>query len=144
MQLFLGKRKSHIYSALIKHGYSNFTLEIIEYCDKDKVIEREQYYLNLLNPKYNILKTAGSRYGFKHSDDTREKMSLSQKGHKGSLNHPLAKKIMVNDLETNSSTCYDSINLAAKALNIGDSSILKNLKSKKGKAYKGRYVFKLL
>lgn len=142
MQLFLGKRKSHIYSALIKYGYSNFTLEILEYCGKDKVIEREQYYLDLLKPKYNILSTAGSRFGFKHSDATREKMSVSQKGHKGS-SHPDAKKLMVTDLETNSSTCYDSVNSAAKAIGCGDSSILKNLKSKTGKAYKGRYIFKL-
>nr|YP_009072334.1 GIY-YIG endonuclease [Sclerotinia borealis]AHX82998.1 GIY-YIG endonuclease [Sclerotinia borealis] len=144
MQLYVEKRKSYIYSALIKHGYSNFTLEIMEYCDKDKVIEREQYYLNILKPKYNLLKTAGSRYGFEHSEFTREKMSLSQKGHKGSFNQPNAKILMVTDLETNSSTYYDSINLAAKALNCGDSSILKNLKSKTGKAYKGRCVFKLL
>lgn len=51
---------------------------------------------------------------------------------------------MVTDLETNCSVCYDSVNLAAKALNCGDSSILKNRKSIKNKAYKGRFVFKLL
>lgn len=144
MELYLKERKSYIYSALIKYGYSNFSLEILEYCESSKVIEREQYYIDLLSPKYNLLKIAGSRLGIKHSEDTREKMSLSQTGHKGSLNHPKAKKIMVTDLETNSSTCYDSVNSAAKALNCGDSSILKNLKSKKNKAYKGRYVLKLL
>lgn len=71
-------------------------------------------------------------------------MSLSQKGHKGSYNQPNSKKLMVTDLETNTSTYYDSINLAAKALKIGDSSILKNLNSLKGKPYKRRYVFRLL
>ena len=144
MELCLKKGHSYIYSALIKYGYSNFTLEIIEYCDKIKVIEREQFYIDLLCPKYNLLRVAGSRLGTKHSDDTREKMSSSQKGHPGSLNHPRAKKIRVTDLETNSSTCYDSVNSAAKALNCGDSSILKNIKSKTNKAYKGRYVFELL
>jgi len=144
MQLFLERGKSYIYSALIKHGYSNFTLEILEYCDKDKVIEREQYYLNILKPNYNLLKTAGSRHGSKHSDSTREKMSLYRTGLKGAFNQPTSKKLRVTDLKTNTSTCYGSINLAAKALNIGDSSILKNLKSKTGKAFKGRYVFKLL
>lgn len=147
MELYLKKRKSYIFSALIKYGYSNFTLEILEYCDKIKVIEREQFYIDLLCPKYNLLKVVGSRFGVKHSDDTLrrlEKMSLSQKGHKGSVNHPKAKKIMVTDLKTNTSICYDSVNLAAKALNCGDSSILKNLNSKKQKPYKGRYVFKLL
>ena len=34
-----------IYKALLKNGYSKFTLKIIEYCDTDQVLKREQYYL---------------------------------------------------------------------------------------------------
>ena len=33
--------------------------EILEYCEPSKVLEREQYYIDLLKPEYNILKTAG-------------------------------------------------------------------------------------
>ena len=40
-----------------------FMLEILEYCDPDMVIEREQYYIDTLKPEYNILKTAGSLKG---------------------------------------------------------------------------------
>lgn len=46
----------------------------MEYCELDKVIEREQYYLDLLQPEYNILKKAGSLLGFKHSAYTIAKM----------------------------------------------------------------------
>ena len=52
-----------INKALLKYGFSNFKLEILEYCDLDNVIEREQYYINLLKPEYNILDTAGSSLG---------------------------------------------------------------------------------
>lgn len=52
---------SAIYSALLKHGYTNFELSILEYCDQNKLIIREQYYINTLKPKYNILKIAGYR-----------------------------------------------------------------------------------
>lgn len=52
-----------IYSSLLKNGHSNFKLEIIEYCELSVLIEREQYYIDLLNPEYNILKTAGSLMG---------------------------------------------------------------------------------
>ena len=48
MELYLQKRKSYIYSAVIKYGYSNFTLEIIEYCDKLKVVE--SFFWNLDPP----------------------------------------------------------------------------------------------
>jgi len=46
------KGKSLINDALVKHGYSKFTLEILEYCDVSKVLEREQHYLDTLNPEY--------------------------------------------------------------------------------------------
>ena len=38
-----------IYSALLKYGYSNFSLEILEYCEAAEAVSREQYYLYLLN-----------------------------------------------------------------------------------------------
>lgn len=68
------KSKSMIYSSILKHGYSSFSLEILEYCDKDKAISREQYYLDLLEPEYNILTKAGSRLGSKHSSEVIAKM----------------------------------------------------------------------
>ena len=45
-------------------------MDIIEYCSPEDLIKREQYYLQGLKPDYNILKTAGSLLGFKHSKAT--------------------------------------------------------------------------
>lgn len=70
----LAKSISHIYRALLKYGYSSFTLEIIEYCDPDKLMEREQYYLDTLNPTYNILPTAGSTRGHRHTEESKAKI----------------------------------------------------------------------
>lgn len=56
-----------INKAILKYGLNNFSLEIIEYCDKLVLIEREQFYLDTLKPEYNLLKVAGSKLGFKHS-----------------------------------------------------------------------------
>jgi group I intron endonuclease len=56
--------------------------EILEYCESGKCLEREQYYIDLLNPKYNLLKIAGSRLGSIHTKETKAKMSSSQKGKK--------------------------------------------------------------
>ena len=71
-----------IYKALLKYGYSNFTLEILEYCDPKDLIKREQYYLDLIKPEYNILIIAGSRLGKKHSEETLAKMSSLKVGKK--------------------------------------------------------------
>jgi group I intron endonuclease len=54
-------------------------LEILEYCEIDTLMDREQYYLDKFNPEYNILKIAGSFRGFKHSEVTKEIMSLIKK-----------------------------------------------------------------
>jgi len=71
---------SAIYSALLKYGYSNFSLDILEYCEPSQLIAKEQYYIDLLEPEYNILKTAGSWLGAKHSESTKQLLSNVFKG----------------------------------------------------------------
>jgi len=66
--------------ALIKYGYSNFSVTILEYCDKSELLVREQYYFDKLNPQYNILKIAGSSLNSKHTEETKAKISKSLKG----------------------------------------------------------------
>jgi group I intron endonuclease len=80
MKTILKKGKSSIYSSILKHGISNFKLEILEYCSPAKCIKLEQKYLDFLQPSYNILKIAGSSLGFKHSDESRAQMSALNKG----------------------------------------------------------------
>lgn len=75
--------------ALIKYGYSNFTLEILEYCDVPVLLEREQHYLDLLKPTYNIAKIAGSTLGVPKSEETKSKTSQALKGVYTGENSPL-------------------------------------------------------
>ena len=78
---YLKSKKGLIISrALIKYGYSNFSLIILEYCNKSDLSKREQYYFDKLEPQYNILKIAGSSKGFNHSDETKAKISKALKG----------------------------------------------------------------
>ena len=80
----LMKHNMPIYKAILKYGHSKFTLEILEYCDQNCVIEREQYYMNFFQPKYNILKVAGSPLGYKHTAEALEKLRLLGIGRKHS------------------------------------------------------------
>lgn len=68
------RARSQIYSAILKYGYSNFSLEILEYVSLSELISKEQYYIDLLKPEYNILPAAGSRKGYKSSPETVEKL----------------------------------------------------------------------
>jgi len=77
------KNNSLIYKALLKDGYSSFTLDILEYVasdDKKQLIKKEQYYIDLIKPEYNILRTAGSSLGFKHSISSKERMAKEKLG----------------------------------------------------------------
>jgi hypothetical protein len=98
------------------------------------------------------LKKAGGEahsLGYKHLEETKLKISAARIGEKNPMfgkpkpigSGKLAKAIKVFDKETNETTYYSSINEAAIALNISQPSISYNLKSKKQKPYKGRYVF---
>jgi group I intron endonuclease len=49
-----------INTALLKYGYNNFSLTILEFCNVNILLEKEKYYFELLSPEYNILKTPGN------------------------------------------------------------------------------------
>ena len=61
----LAKSNRPIDRALLKYGFSNFALLILGYTDKNNVLKREQYYMDLYKPQYNIVETAGSTLGYK-------------------------------------------------------------------------------
>ncbi len=68
----------YINNALLKGGYSAFRLYILEYCNKEDLIKREQYYFDILKPVYNICYTAGSTLGRLHREESREKIRESK------------------------------------------------------------------
>lgn len=44
-----------ICKAILKYGLSSFDLEILEYCKAEVRFEREEFFLKLLRPEYNII-----------------------------------------------------------------------------------------
>lgn len=142
-----GKNR-YINNALRLHGYSTFSLMILEYIDiKDMtkpearklVLEREQYYLDLLSPHYNILKLAGKSLGFKHFPEVIDKFSSNNKG----INNPmfgrtgdkniLSKKVYVyEDLQSsNPLKVFNSYTEAAIYFNCHRKSIYRYIDTKK-------------
>jgi group I intron endonuclease len=106
---FLNRNKNmYIYNALLHHGYSAFSLSIIEYINISNlnvkeagklILEREQYYLDTLQPEYNILKIAGNSLGYKHSKEALAKMSEAVKGEKNPMsgkNHTFETRVLMS------------------------------------------------
>ena len=152
------KGSSIIYNALLKYGYSNFSIDILEYCDPESLIKREQYYIDLLKPEYNILPIAGSSLGFKHSPETLLKfkdrklssealtnLKIAKKGYIPSSllrknNHLLATGHITTVVfkETNSVKTYSSIRAAARDIGVNHATLINYINT--NKLLKGSYM----
>ncbi len=70
-----------------KYGINNFDFEIIEKCNKENCIEREQYYIDLYdsyNNGYNCLPFAKDNGGRIVTQETRDKIRNTLRGRKRS------------------------------------------------------------
>ena len=83
-------RNLPIYNSLKKYGHNNFCLAILEdlgqlnKVSKSFILEREQFYLDILFTRYldiklNLSPTAGTTLGYKHMDSN-TKFKLNRKG----------------------------------------------------------------
>jgi group I intron endonuclease len=115
------------------------------------LIEREQYYLDTLEPKYNILKIAGSSLGYKHSLKTLLKFKKRKLSSKALINLKLAKKGIVSssplrkinhlsatghittvaNKKDNSVKVYDSIRAASRDIGVSHATILNYINTNK-------------
>lgn len=133
-----------IIRALLKHGYSNFKLEIMEYCSVNEVISREQFYLYSLSPDYNILNTAGNSTGYKHTEESLEKI----KKHLTKINQEKGLKVTVHDTFTNQTSTFLSIRKAAEEIGCAKNALhyidKQQIKTGKVKLLKGRYIIKVI
>jgi group I intron endonuclease len=87
------KNKHHnrkLQNGVNKYKIENFTFVPIEYIDDvNQLIVREQYYLDLLNPYYNICKVAGNSLGCIRTKKTRKLISQALKGKVSGKNNPM-------------------------------------------------------
>ena len=77
----------HLQYASNKYGFHNIFFVILENPLIPNLIEREQFYLDTLNPSMNILKKAGSCLGYKHTEEHKEYVRSLFKGKKMKPEH---------------------------------------------------------
>ena len=51
-------KNPHLLNFINKYGIDKLSFEVLEYCEKDKLEEKENYYFTLLSPQFNICKKA--------------------------------------------------------------------------------------
>lgn len=71
---------AYLQRAWDKYGEQSFVFEVIEEVSMNSCIEREQYWIDTLQPTYNVYPLAGSPLGYKHSEETRAKMKANAQG----------------------------------------------------------------
>ena len=73
--------KVKLHKAISSYGKEHFSIEILEECDSSQLDEREKYWISLLNPNYNMtLGGDGGILGYKHTEDSKNKISKALKG----------------------------------------------------------------
>jgi predicted GIY-YIG superfamily endonuclease len=113
---------THLQSAYNKYTECNFVYSIIE--ETDKIIEREQYWIDTLIANdnsigYNKRIIATSNYGIKLSDSTKEKLRVSHIGNKQSdetkkkISEAQYKKVCQIDIDGNHLNTFSSLQEAA-------------------------------
>lgn len=76
-------RNLHLQRSYNKYGKENMVFEILEKLNSPEfLIQREQFFIDSLNPQINILKIACSPLGYKHSEETKKYISKVNTGRK--------------------------------------------------------------
>lgn len=63
-----------------KYGVDNIEFTIVELCEKDRLLEREQYYIDSLCPYFNLCPLARNSAGYKFTEEQLKKLSDIRKG----------------------------------------------------------------
>lgn len=72
----------YLQRAFNRYGEASFVFSVLLECREGELIENEQRFLDSLKPVYNLCQVAGSPLGYKHTEETRQKVSQSLLGNK--------------------------------------------------------------
>lgn len=143
-----------------KYGESDFIFSVLLECNQDVLLEKEQSYIDGLNPWFNLCKKAGSLFGhrWKVSEKGRENLSKNHADISGSKNPMFGKHHSIDhrknisnampkcsviqfDKNHNFIKRFESIEEVNKVLHILPSKISECINHKKNRNTAGGYVW---
>ena len=94
-----------LYRAMRKHGFENFSFEILMLCEEDLLNLMEKYYIEKYNSYihaensngYNMTTGGEGNKGYKHTKKSKQKMKGQRKNIAGGNNHK-AKRVVCEDI----------------------------------------------
>jgi len=79
--LIKGIGSKYVYNSVNKYGLENFAFVILEYFSEEvtkknnkELMDLETKWIKTYSPSYNILLEAGNSFGYKHTEETKQKM----------------------------------------------------------------------
>jgi len=68
----------HLQRSYNKYGKKSLVFSLVEECSKEQLIKREQFFIDVLQPAFNMQPKAGSCLGVKRSEEFKRKMRKHQ------------------------------------------------------------------
>lgn len=136
------KSQSGIYNSILKYGFDNHKVVILEYCGKHNLIDRERYYQDL----YNVISDNGLNRELSATQDknkvvsneTKIKLSISNKGKNLGRKHSAEYGKRISLIQTGrklSIITKSKMSISHKGFKHSDESKRKMSTSKKGKVF---------
>jgi group I intron endonuclease len=93
----LNRKTNYIINqAVKKYGKENFIVEQIDKAETyNQLLQKEIYYIDKLKPDYNMTKGGQGIVGFKHSLQTKKKISLALTGDNNPMKNPEVKQKII-------------------------------------------------
>ena len=120
----------YLQNSFNKYGESAFIFEIICDCDEEDTLIYEQFFIDTLNPEYNICRIAGTTRSVEFSSEHRYKLSIARLGKANSQGKKYIGKTLISPdgVLFTINTCLNSFCLE-HSLDVSD--ISKMLRGKK-------------
>jgi group I intron endonuclease len=121
----------YLQQSVNKYGIENLTFELLELCNVEVLLEREQYYIDTLNPKYNIVRDVSMR---SMTQEVKDKISSTVKesyknGRARPLNLTQRRAIVKYSAKGEYLETFSSLAEAAKSVNVCKSSVYKSCRN---------------
>ena len=114
-----------------KYGESDLVFSIVEVCNKNFILKREQSYIDKLRPWFNICLIAGNTIGRKASEETKRKMSEAMMGKKMSPEAILKSALARTGIKFSKEACAN-ISRAHKGIKLSNETRLRMSEAHKG------------